>query len=595
MSTLTYLTSLVQQAISRLNNYEANAKKVDELPHQTTLEPTSKIPVSRAGISEHLTVQQIISSIQNSNYNQLLAVGTITVDGTDITVPSGVSGQINGLLYGTSTDTILSITLCPTGFSRKDIIVLTTANTVVVISGEETDGAIVLAPPVPTDALYITEFDVNDTAIGAPIDPTLGTQFKKKSENSSLKINATGEEQIINLSIGGQMHYIVASTALISVAGFSPHLLNMGGNALYPGQDLIFENQTGNPVTLINAHTIAPIKFNEGADIIVPNGGKIWFRINGGFASLMMKSWSDVDLSTKADLVDGKVPASQLPSYVDDVLEFANLAAFPAIGETGKIYVALDTNFTYRWSGSAYVQIGGVPSENVLNYFNGDIYISQATGSSISLIGYPAIPTLVGSVYNATANLSASYASTPAETWNRRTLSTGTTAGSSAENYWIRLVSISLGFYVSAKIAFIKSTNGRYFHGLTNYNSATGNVNPSTLTNLLGFASDSGDSNMQIIHNDNSGTAVKIDLGSNFSNSNHQEAYIFEIWNLKNSNIVYFRVKNLKTDVISPIISVTTDLPTITDGLLFRTWLNNGTDAFNNTLNWSNHTLKRQS
>lgn len=56
----------------------------------------------------------------------------------------------------------------------------------------------------------------------------------------------------------------------------------------------------------------------------------------------------------KADLVAGKVPASQLPSYVDDVLEYANLAAFPATGEGGKIYVAIDTGKTYRWSGSAY-------------------------------------------------------------------------------------------------------------------------------------------------------------------------------------------------------------------------------------------------
>lgn len=52
-----------------------------------------------------------------------------------------------------------------------------------------------------------------------------------------------------------------------------------------------------------------------------------------------------------------KVPAAQLPAYVDDVLEFANLAAFPATGETGKIYVALDTNRTYRWSGSTYTAI----------------------------------------------------------------------------------------------------------------------------------------------------------------------------------------------------------------------------------------------
>jgi hypothetical protein len=55
----------------------------------------------------------------------------------------------------------------------------------------------------------------------------------------------------------------------------------------------------------------------------------------------------------------GKVPASQLPSYVDDVLEYANFAAFPPEGETGKVYVAKNTNKTYRWSGSSYVIIGG--------------------------------------------------------------------------------------------------------------------------------------------------------------------------------------------------------------------------------------------
>lgn len=54
---------------------------------------------------------------------------------------------------------------------------------------------------------------------------------------------------------------------------------------------------------------------------------------------------------------DGKVPSGQLPSYVDDVLEFENKASFPAKGETGKIYVSKDTNLTYRWSGSAYVEI----------------------------------------------------------------------------------------------------------------------------------------------------------------------------------------------------------------------------------------------
>lgn len=56
-------------------------------------------------------------------------------------------------------------------------------------------------------------------------------------------------------------------------------------------------------------------------------------------------------------LVNSLIPAQYLPSFVDDVLEYANLAAFPATGEQGKIYIALDTERTYRWTGSAYVWI----------------------------------------------------------------------------------------------------------------------------------------------------------------------------------------------------------------------------------------------
>lgn len=54
---------------------------------------------------------------------------------------------------------------------------------------------------------------------------------------------------------------------------------------------------------------------------------------------------------------NGLIPSSQLPSYVDDVIEAANFAALPAEGEDGKIYVTLDDNKTFRWGGSAYTEI----------------------------------------------------------------------------------------------------------------------------------------------------------------------------------------------------------------------------------------------
>ena len=59
-------------------------------------------------------------------------------------------------------------------------------------------------------------------------------------------------------------------------------------------------------------------------------------------------------LTDKADLVDGLVPANQLPGYVDDVLEYADLASFPLPGEASKLYIAIDTNLVYRWGGSTY-------------------------------------------------------------------------------------------------------------------------------------------------------------------------------------------------------------------------------------------------
>lgn len=54
---------------------------------------------------------------------------------------------------------------------------------------------------------------------------------------------------------------------------------------------------------------------------------------------------------------NGLVPSSQLPSYVDDIIESVDFASLPVTGEVGKIYVDLATNLTYRWSGTAYVEI----------------------------------------------------------------------------------------------------------------------------------------------------------------------------------------------------------------------------------------------
>lgn len=86
-------------------------------------------------------------------------------------------------------------------------------------------------------------------------------------------------------------------------------------------------------------------------------------------------------VDNKADLVGGLVPSSQLPSYVDDILEFANLASFPAVGEIGKIYIAISpSNLQYRWTGTTYIAMtnGFIASTNDVSEGSNNLYFTTA-------------------------------------------------------------------------------------------------------------------------------------------------------------------------------------------------------------------------
>jgi len=111
------------------------------------------------------------------------------------------------------------------------------------------------------------------------------------------------------------------------------------------------------------------------------------------------------------------VPAINLPSYVDDVLEFANLAGFPATGEAGKIYVAIDTNKTYRWSGTVYVFItsGAVDSvagkTGVVTLVKADVGLSNVdntadTAKAVASAAKLTTPrTINGAAFDGTADI----------------------------------------------------------------------------------------------------------------------------------------------------------------------------------------------
>jgi len=84
----------------------------------------------------------------------------------------------------------------------------------------------------------------------------------------------------------------------------------------------------------------------------------------------------------------GKVPSAQLPAYVDEVQEFATLSAFPAMGAANIIYVAVDTNFEYRWSGSTYIQLVASPgSTDAVPEGSTNLYFTAARVLAVALSG----------------------------------------------------------------------------------------------------------------------------------------------------------------------------------------------------------------
>lgn len=111
-----------------------------------------------------------------------------------------------------------------------------------------------------------------------------------------------------------------------------------------------------------------------------------------------------------ASKLTGTIPQANLPSYVDDVLEFENQAVFPKTGESGKIYVAEDTNKTYRWGGASYVEISaslalGTTSSTAFrgDYGNAAYQHATAKGSAFASGLYKIATNAQGHVTAATA------------------------------------------------------------------------------------------------------------------------------------------------------------------------------------------------
>lgn len=122
---------------------------------------------------------------------------------------------------------------------------------------------------------------------------------------------------------------------------------NITGNAA-SASSVAWGNVSGKP------STFAPSAHNHN-DLYYQKS-EVNSKLSGKAASSHKHAAADIT-SVNASAITGVIASANLPSYVDDVLEYNAKANFPATGEAGKIYVDTATNITYRWGGSAYVEI----------------------------------------------------------------------------------------------------------------------------------------------------------------------------------------------------------------------------------------------
>ena len=217
-------------------------------------------------------------------------------------------------------------------------------------------------------------------------------------------------------------------------------------------------------------------------------------------------------------------------------------------------------------------------------YSNGMVVLTPAGSSSVSVIGQTA-PTVVGTVSHpsivAGVNLRSSM---------RRALLTSAATANSAVSFRFAVPltyrgevfgSIATGGFFAASRFAVPSTTAlqRCAVGLFNTTSVLiTTLSPSASLNLICVGWDSGDANLQVIHNDGAGAATKIDLGANFPANNPAAVYEAIFFCAPNGDVVGYRIKRLDTDDVA-VGTITTDLPAKATTLTWHAYANNGGTA----------------
>ncbi len=387
---------LLRNVIQLVNQIVEGAKTNNELPIQTDLDVNSKVRVTKNNVSETLIIKNIIDAavMQSRSYvDRFIRVEGWVVSGNNITLKDSWEWYINGLFYTNTTQVLLSIPLCATGMTRMDTIVANNINTFDRIEGVPTSGTPFSPSPLPNtlEATFVTVTDTTITVSDPPTVIRLPVFFGFPADHNELE---GGSERPLENDWAFMIYDNPIELARYDGAKWV--YFHLGGNS---------SNQNLQQVTTQGNQTTDPIQFldNDGNSATVSSGGVFITTAIGLAASYGVQEYNikneinertsvqavttsytrktgnitgiltvenepptvdgiyqqvrQLKSGTQALISDITEAISNLPGTVDEILEYANLASFPASGVSNFYYLALDTNKTYRWSGTVYTPL----------------------------------------------------------------------------------------------------------------------------------------------------------------------------------------------------------------------------------------------
>jgi len=214
------MNQILQQLANLTNAYNQiinQARKIFELPWQNILRTGSKMQVANEeGVSEFITVQQIIDAALSVRQNQLLSIGTITVAGNNLTIPAGANWLINNTNYSNPSNIVINVPYAEDGNTRTDIIVADELNNMYRVNGPET-GGVSPAPNVPLNTVLVTTVNVTDDSIGyvpPVIDPKSIKWGYVTATNGGTRV-IVEDEDILSVDGSAVTNYTITLPTLI--------------------------------------------------------------------------------------------------------------------------------------------------------------------------------------------------------------------------------------------------------------------------------------------------------------------------------------------------------------------------------------------